>query len=99
MIITGDDVHVDGKRRFLNWGDARHSDMQGKIVSVDFKYKGNVELESGQMFENGVALGEQKGYGPTGIGVAKADLTAYQQDPAQQLYQHFQQPIDGVCMH
>ena len=52
--ITGNDVLVDGKVRFVYWGDAKHNNMQGTVKSIDPKYKGKVELESGHVFENGV---------------------------------------------
>ena len=51
--ITGDKVLVDGMVRNVNWGDTQHRSMDGWIKSVDPKYKGKVELEDGQEFENG----------------------------------------------
>ena len=50
--ITGNDTLVDGKVRFVNWGDAEHSNTQGTIKSVDPKHKGKVVLEGGSVFEN-----------------------------------------------
>ena len=52
--ITGDHVVVNGDGRNITWGDARHSDMQGVIRSVDAKYKGKVILDDHNEFENGV---------------------------------------------
>ena len=51
--ITGDKVLIDGTVRYPYWGDAKHGNMQGTIISVDEKYKGKVELQDGQAFENG----------------------------------------------
>ena len=50
--ITGNDVKVDGQVRKVNWGDAKHQDLTGTITSVVPDYKGKVELEDGQEFEN-----------------------------------------------
>ena len=50
--ITGNNVLVDGNFRKVNWGEATHHDLTGKVKSVDPKYKGKVELEDDQEFEN-----------------------------------------------
>ena len=36
--------------RPVNWYDAKHHDLTGRIKSVEEKYKGNVELEDGQVY-------------------------------------------------
>ena len=51
--ITGNHVLVGDKDRKIHWGDAKHANIQGIIKSVDMMYKGKVELEDGQVFENG----------------------------------------------
>ena len=51
---TGDDVCFDGKVRKVDWGDAEHTDLMGTIASVKDYYGGEVELEDGQKFQNGV---------------------------------------------
>ena len=53
--ITGSKVHVNSKIMNINWGEAKHSSMVGTIKSVDPRYKGKVELEDGQVFENGIS--------------------------------------------
>ena len=53
LYIEDDEVFVDGVARTVNWGDAKHHDLQGTIKSVEEKFKGKVELEDGQEFENG----------------------------------------------
>ena len=61
--IEGDNVMLDGKEAKLYggdsigwdtivWGDAKHHDCSGKIKSVDGKWKGKVQLENGDWFEN-----------------------------------------------
>ena len=55
--ITGDNVLIDGKVRNVTWFGANHTTMQGTIKSVDPAYKGELELEDGQVFENGVPAG------------------------------------------
>ena len=60
VLIQGDRVFIGNgwvphnlKPRYINWTDAKHHDCSGIIKSVEEKYKGNVQLESGQEFENG----------------------------------------------
>ena len=50
--IQGDAVTIRGKPRHINWTDAKHHDCLGMIKSVDQRYKGKVQLEDGQEFEN-----------------------------------------------
>ena len=56
MCIEGDSVRIGGKLRDVKWIDAKHHDCLGIIKSVVEKYKGRIELEDGQEFENGVAV-------------------------------------------
>ena len=49
-------MKIDGKLRYISWGDATHYDCSGKIESVQEKYKGKVQLEDEQEFENGEGL-------------------------------------------
>ena len=53
VCITGHDVRIDGNVRKVNWHDARYHDVKGTIKSVETRYRGKVELEDGQEFENG----------------------------------------------
>ena len=52
--IMGDKALVDGTVRNIYWNDAKHSNMQGTITSVEEEYLGKVKLADDQAFENGV---------------------------------------------
>ena len=54
--IKGDALTIDGEPRGITWADAKHRDCSGKIKRVDEKYKGKVQLEDGQEFENGAPV-------------------------------------------
>ena len=56
--IKDDEVKVDGVVRTVHWGDAKHADCTGKILSVDTKLKGKVKLVDGSEFENPAGGGE-----------------------------------------
>ena len=56
--IKDDEVKVDGVVRTVQWGDAKHADCTGKILSVDTKLKGKVKLVDGSEFENPAGGGE-----------------------------------------
>ena len=73
-------VLVDGRTRNVNWGDAAHKNMQGAIASVEGKYKGKVELEDGQAFENG--YGEPRRFCYVNPGVCP-DAGVVQSGPSQ----------------
>ena len=49
--VVAGEVTVNGVARPLDWGDAKHSDCKGKIVSVDPAFKGKVKLDDGTEFE------------------------------------------------
>ena len=51
--IKGHAVEIGGEPRYVRWNDAWHHDCKGKIKSVEEKYKGKVQLEDEQEFENG----------------------------------------------
>ena len=72
--ITGNDVHVNGKARNINWLDAKHHDLTAKIKSVEEMYRGKVELQDGQEFENGEFHGQlsRLGAGTSTIDAGKA---------------------------
>jgi hypothetical protein len=53
--IKGDYVEIGGQERTVIWRDAKHHDCSGTIKSVEEKYKGKVQLEDGQEFENGAS--------------------------------------------
>ena len=55
--IEGGIVQIDGVLRKVIWGDAKHTECTGKIKSVEEKWKGKVQLEDGQEFENSAELG------------------------------------------
>ena len=55
--IQGDVVTVDDKMRPVEWRGARHPiDCTGRIISVEEKLYGKVELDEGHTFENGSTL-------------------------------------------
>ena len=58
LTITDSDVLVNLSVRNGSWGGVKPNDMEGTIASVDPTYRGQVELEGGQVFENG-AQGEE----------------------------------------
>ena len=53
LTITDSDVLVNFSVRNVNWGGVKPNDVEGTITSVDPTYRGKVELEGGQVFENG----------------------------------------------
>ena len=54
--IKRDVLHIDGEPRYVSWKDARHQDCSGKIKSVEEIFKGKVQLENEQEFENGEGI-------------------------------------------
>ena len=55
VTIKGDDAIVDGVPRFVLWGGAKRHDCSGRIQSVEERRGGVVQLEDGQVFDNGQA--------------------------------------------
>ena len=54
MSIEGNyTVKIDSELRIVQWAGAKHCACSGKIQTVEEKYKGMVQLEDGQEFENG----------------------------------------------
>ena len=64
--IGGDALNISGKPRDVTWTDAKHHDCSGKIKSAEEKYKGKVQLEDGQEFENGMPAWRSVNNMPTG---------------------------------
>ena len=54
--IKGDALKISGEPRGVTWTDAKHHDLSGKIKRVEEKYKGKVQLEDGEEFENGAPV-------------------------------------------
>ena len=50
--IRGDKVKVDGRERLVLWDYTEHHDCEGKILSVEEKLKGAIQVENGIVFEN-----------------------------------------------
>jgi len=52
VVVTGDDVTVDGKFRQVHWGNKQHHNVNAKITHVSLGLNGMVQLEGGDKFPN-----------------------------------------------